>query len=61
MTFFAQRLLLIAIAAVVAIVLVGMYSEWHACSAAGGTTVRGLFKLECINPKPPNNQIQRAR
>lgn len=43
-----------ALAAVVLITLFGMYSEWRTCSADGGTTVRGLFKLECINPKPPN-------
>lgn len=34
----------------VAVVCVGMYSTWRECSAAGGTTVRGLFGLECIKP-----------
>ena len=33
---------------VVAVVLIGMYATWRDCSAAGGTTVRGLFGLECI-------------
>lgn len=25
-----------------------MYTTWHDCSAAGGTTVRGLLWLECV-------------
>lgn len=37
-----------AVAVFVAVVAVGMYSTWRECSAAGGTTVRGMFGLECI-------------
>lgn len=44
----AERAALVALAAVVAVVLIGMYSTWRDCYAAGGTTVRGLFGLECI-------------
>lgn len=41
----------IAIAAVVvfiAVACIGMYYTWKNCDDAGGTTVRGLFQLECI-------------
>lgn len=33
---------------VLVVVMIGMYSTWRKCEAAGGTTVRGLFGLECI-------------
>lgn len=33
---------------VIAVTCVGSYSIWRECKAAGGTTVRALFGLECI-------------
>ena len=33
---------------VVVVVLIGMHATWRDCTAAGGTTVRGLFGLDCI-------------
>ena len=43
-----ERAVLAILIAVVVIVLIGMWSTWRDCSATGGTTVRGLFGLECI-------------
>lgn len=43
-----RRAVIAAVVAVVAIVLTGMHSAWRDCADAGGTTVRGLFWLECI-------------
>lgn len=43
---------LAALAALVVFVIVaaiGMHATWHKCKQAGGTTVRGLFGLECIH------------
>lgn len=31
---------------------VAIYTTWRDCSSTGGTTVRGLFWLECINQMP---------
>lgn len=44
-----ERAIAAALYLFAAIVVVGMYSTWRDCTAAGGTTVRGLFGLECIN------------
>lgn len=44
-----------AIAAVLVlaiVVFIGAYSTWRQCMDAGGTTVRGLFWLECIQYRP---------
>ena len=39
----------IAVVAVFMVVtLIGIYAQWRDCNEAGGTTVRGLFGLECI-------------
>jgi hypothetical protein len=43
------RLLIAAMVAVSVVVCVGMYTTWKECQARGGTTVRGLFGLVCIN------------
>ena len=43
-----ERAALAVMAVVLLVVLVGMYATWRDCSAVGGTTVRGLFGLECI-------------
>lgn len=36
------------VAVFVVVALIGVYSTWSNCKAAGGVTVRGLFGLECI-------------
>ena len=43
-----ERTAIAAFVVVVVVVLIGMHSTWRDCTAAGGTTVRGLFWLECI-------------
>ena len=37
-----------ALVLIVVVVLIGMHATWRDCTAAGGTTVRGLFGLECV-------------
>jgi hypothetical protein len=37
-----------ALVLIVVVVLTGMHSTWRDCTEAGGTTVRGLFGLECV-------------
>ena len=43
-----ERAVIAVLLAVLAVAGIGMYATWRDCSAAGGTTVRGLFGLECI-------------
>jgi hypothetical protein len=43
-----ERAAIAVLVAVVVVVLIGMHGTWRDCKAAGGTTVRGLFWLECI-------------
>ena len=43
-----DRLAITVLLAVVVVVLIGMYTTWRDCNAAGGTTVRGMFGLVCI-------------
>ena len=43
-----QKLALAAIALIVVVCMIGAYSTYSKCKAEGGTTVRGLFGLECI-------------
>jgi hypothetical protein len=45
---FLERAALVLLALILVVVLVGMYSTWRDCTEAGGTTVRGLFGLECV-------------
>ena len=43
-----ERIVIAAIAVILVVVCIGMYSTWRDCTASGGTTVRGMFGLECI-------------
>ena len=43
-----ERAAIAVLVAVVTVVLIGMHATWRDCTAAGGTTVRGLFGLECV-------------
>lgn len=43
-----ERLVIAAMAVILVVVCIGMYTTWSDCKAAGGTTVRGMFGLECI-------------
>jgi hypothetical protein len=43
-----ERLCIAAAVLILIVTLIGMHSTWSECRAAGGTTVRGLFGLECI-------------
>ena len=43
-----RRLAIAVLVAVLIVILIGMHATWRDCTAAGGTTVRGLFGLECI-------------
>jgi hypothetical protein len=43
-----ERLVIAIVAMMVVVACIGMYSTWSDCKAQGGTTVRGLFGLECI-------------
>lgn len=43
-----ERAAIALIAVMVAVAVIGMYSTWSECAAAGGKTVKGLFGLECI-------------
>ena len=43
-----KRAAIATLVAVVVVVLIGMHATWRDCTAAGGTTVRGLFGLDCI-------------
>lgn len=41
--------MVVALALIVMVITcVGMYSTWRDCTTSGGTTVRGLFGLECM-------------
>jgi hypothetical protein len=42
----------IAFVLFLAIALLGMYTVHARCKDSGGTTVRGLFGLECVHPNP---------
>ena len=43
-----ERGAIAAVLLILAVVAIGMYATWRDCKATGGTTVRGLFCLECI-------------
>lgn len=43
-----KLLAVVAILAIPAVVVVGLYTTWSECKAAGGVTLRGLVWLECI-------------
>lgn len=43
-----ERAAIAALVLIVVVVCIGMYATWSDCKAAGGTTVRGMFGLECI-------------
>ena len=43
-----RRTAIAVLVAVLIVILIGMHATWRDCTAAGGTTVRGLFGLECI-------------
>lgn len=46
-----ERVATMVLVAVVAVCFLGMYVTWRNCTASGGTTVRGLFGLECVAAK----------
>ena len=48
MSKWTERSAIAVVLIVVAVTGVGMYAKWRDCTRAGGTTVRGLFGLECI-------------
>jgi len=43
-----ERVVIAAMVALLVVVCIGMYATWKECQSLGGTTVRGLFGLECI-------------
>ena len=43
-----ERGAIAAVLLILAVAAIGMYATWRYCKATGGTTVRGLFGLECI-------------
>ena len=43
-----ERAVIAALLTVLWVVGIGIYATLRDCTAAGGTTVRGLFGLECI-------------
>lgn len=43
-----ERAAIAALVLILLVTLIGMYSTWSKCKAAGGTTLRGAFGLECI-------------
>lgn len=48
MKYLLERVAITVLLAVVVVVLIGMYTTWRDCNALGGTTVRGMFGLVCI-------------
>jgi hypothetical protein len=43
-----ETLIVTAMAIILAISLIGMYSTWQDCKAKQGMIVRGLFGMECL-------------
>ena len=43
-----ERAVIAVLVLIAVVVVIGMHTTWRDCTAAGGTTVRGLFSLECI-------------